>query len=92
MCGSEAKEHIGSFKDGCLCPNEKCILFARIFKIKEWNTRVEDERVKKAIEECDTLIDVAKYRELKFEGYVPVEVVIICCDKIKSILTGERDE
>ena len=39
FCGREAEKHTGSFKDGCMCTNDKCVLFARIFLIKAWNTR-----------------------------------------------------
>ncbi len=42
FCGGEAKEHNGSYKDGCFCHNEDCILFARIFPISAWNRRVKD--------------------------------------------------
>lgn len=43
FCGVEAEKHIGSFKDGCFCANEECILFAKIFSIQDWNTRIGDK-------------------------------------------------
>lgn len=43
FCGGEAELHDGSFKNGCLCRNEKCMLFARIFPIEQWNTRPDYE-------------------------------------------------
>ncbi len=50
FCGSEAREHIGSIKNSCLCPNEKCILFARIISIEDWNTRPIEDKLKEYIQ------------------------------------------
>jgi len=58
FCGWEAVKHNGSIKDSCLCPNERCILFARIFSIQDWNTRPEPKKVEgDLVEELERIIE-----------------------------------
>lgn len=59
FCSSEAKKHDGSIKDSCFCPNENCILFARIFSIKAWNTR-DTKEVEELREACKKARRIAR--------------------------------
>ena len=60
FCGGEAKEHIGSIKGGCLCSNDACVVFAKIFYIDTWNTRPTEDKLRERVEELDSVIDSNK--------------------------------
>ena len=55
FCGREAEYHNGAIKDACLCPNRKCLLFARIFDVKLWNTRAIEDKLVEALEKLARL-------------------------------------
>ena len=57
FCGSEVEYHSGSIKDACICPNRKCLLFARIFDVKLWNTRPIEEQLQEELEDHKSIID-----------------------------------
>ena len=60
FCGGEAKEHIGSIKGGCLCSNDACVVFAKIFYIDTWNTRPTEDKLRERVKELDSVIDSNK--------------------------------
>ena len=75
--------------DGCALLNGYVSHPILINNAEQWNTRTEDKRIEKALEEIEVLENIINHRRYNFNGDIPVEVFDIYFPKIKSILKGE---
>ena len=92
FCGSEAELHDGVQKDACLCPNSKCLLFARLLYIPLWNHRPIEDKQAEQIRQLEYNATGILVKRRNDEIQRLKELLFACYDDVSQAMQAKIDK